>query len=394
MDELGPLAELYILLIIVYLIDCIRWVGRASVCLRSFVPGSWHFVAPWQIATQWRRALAFTAPWPPLGALHVIDGLPVLMGPEGITFADPHPGGWSRPGASSLHVPWSEVSRVKLVDGELCVDGKPRVVLGTRRMANSLSALLSELAEARPARRPALIEKYLEKRWDTSEIRARRRVWRTWGTPLGVASNLLFVAVFGGTGAVLFTSLGRYWLFVLAAGVLLWLVTAVMWHLAAIRVLPPGIRPSWGRFVLTVITPVSLVRGADEIRAELYGELEPGAVALEYLSGDALRQYARWTVAELMFPLEPADGPAAAQALRDEEWLRQKRLDLARTAFARANVDLDTQREVVPTGGTRAWCPRCQTQYAVPAPTCSNCPGVPLRSAPQVETQVASSGSH
>lgn len=381
MEEVSVVAELFLIVVSIYLVECVRWVGRSSVGLRSFFPGLWSFVAPWQVAAQWKRALMVTAPWPPLGALHIIDGLPVNVGPQGVTLGGRYPGGWSRPGADAVHVPWTQIDRLKVSDAELHLDKELAVVLGTRRMSSALRRLFAEMKDAPAERRERILEKFLERRMDLEEVRKRRFRWRRWSFPHLLMCNVLLVIFFGAAYLLLFTGFFDFWRLILTFVLMVWSFTALVFEFTAAKVLPHSAQPNTGRKLATFLSPMSLMRSGDELRAELYGDLDALAVGSLYVDRRELQSVARQRLAELSYPIIPPQGLASEPALEDEAWLRQKVQARTQKLLVSLGFDADelARPGFEPDGGSASFCPRCHSQYTTADGVCSNCPGVPLQ---------------
>lgn len=396
MEEFGPLEQLFAFLVVLYLVECVRWVGRGSFVLRSILPGQWALDRPWEPAPQWRRALAWTAPWPPLGALYVMDSLPVGVGPHGVTVAVRTAGRWTRPSASTVHVPWEAAGRLRIRELELSLDAQPVAVLGTRRMAVALEDLFTKMAAAKPSRRQALLDAFLEHRFDRAEIAARRKRWRRLGWPLVLIVNVLFVALIGCVYAVLFTSLAEHWQWLAMQMALLWSITVALFTLTMFGVLPKGVHPSRFRRVITFLSPMSLVRSADDLRAELYGDCEPIAVAATFERSSQRIRSLRTQMADWRWPLTPSDGPGPAAAQEDDVWLRDRLLRHGRALLQAHGLDEHTVLfgDVVRHGDSHAFCPRCLSQYVQAEGDCANCPGVELQAFETLRTPslVSSSG--
>jgi hypothetical protein len=369
MEDLPPLGELLALIGVLYLVECVRPVGRASRVVRSLLPGRFRLVEPFAVSDGWKRAIVFGAPWPPLGALHVMDGLPVTVGPSGV----------SVPSTDGLHLRWEEAARrLRVDDLDLQVDGNPVAGFGTRRMSRAFAELLTLAAQATSlADRDVLLQQFFDRRFDVDEARARRSAWRRRGWPLVFHCNLLFVAIFGGWLAAL--GLGVRWELVLAWVVLTWLPCVGSFWLTQRALLPRPVRPpAWRRWVTTA-SPLSLVRAADEVRAELWGELDPLAAASIVVPSRELVPALRRALAELEWPL-PSAAVGAAQV--DAQWMRaalRERLERLCRAHGVDPVALLHEAPVAdsPEG---AFCPRCLTQFTSVDASCAECPGVPLRS--------------
>ncbi len=377
LEGLPPLFELLALLVVVYLVECVRTVAPRSLAVRSLFPGHWRLVRPFRPSQSWKRALVFGAPLPPLGAVFVADRLPFVVGPSGLTV---WPGlaagaqGWSVPPTDAVHVPWSEAARrvrVDLKEAELRVDGVTAAHFGSRRLAQRVAELLSD---GDPQR-------FLDARFDEALIAERYRQWRRKGWPLVVACNGLFLAIAGGWWAVLQTG-ARVETVLLVAGIA-WLACALNAWLTQRLLLPKSVRGPVGKRVINTLSPLALIRAADEVRAEVWGDFHPLAAAARAVPKRELTFALRDALAELEWPLQPALSTSHEGALADERWMRARQRSQLGALCAGLGVVAEALLHTPPEadGIEGAYCPRCRTEFTAEAApqTCPECEGVPVR---------------
>lgn len=373
----GPFLELFALLGAIYAAECVRSVGPACVAVRSLVPGQWGVLRGWRASARWRRALVFTAPWPPLGALFVTDALPMLPGPDGLVVGASTDQGWTLPDASAVLVPWSEANRLEIRERQVFLDGRWVATLSSRRAAAAIAELKDRVARASNRRRAELVERFLKSRFDVDEASRRRANWRRGAWPIVAACNLEFLAVSGVLALVALSSGERLVPSLLAAGAMHVIAWAVVQTWTTWRI-PPHARPSVGSRVVSFVSPLTLVRSADELCAETMGDLDALAVAAVHLRPEELRALGRRTLAELTWPLAPEGDPAAEPVARGAEWLRERLVGRVRDVLRAQSLDPDAllRNGITLSPGGRAYCPRCLTEYADPPASCASCRGV------------------
>lgn len=365
-------SELFALLVIVYLVECFRWVARGAVVFRDVPPaGAWAAEAL-QIGSQYRRALAFGFPLPPFGSMYVADGLLLNPGPGGVRLAAPELARGTTPLASEPWLPWAEVTRLSVEGVELKRGPEVLRAFSSRRAARACLAALQEWAKAPDARRPGLLEKSLAARFDAKAARERLASWRRWRWGVFLANLGLFLALFGGWGLLSFSPRPPPFVLLLLAMLVAWLTAVAATVLAIKRVLPEDARPTRLQWVLTLLSPLSLLRSPDVIEAELLSDLEPAALAAAALKPQAAREWLERAARELRHPVSPKDAePGPAAALADDAWLRERwGAQLERLAKGLEGT--------TPVTGVGLHCPRCLTEYTGDAASCSTCPGVPL----------------
>jgi hypothetical protein len=188
-----------------------------------------------------------------------------------------------------------------------------------------------------------------------------------------IATNLLFLALFAGVPAILFTRLGGHWQWIIGPGALAWLASAVLYLRAVSVCLVPAERPPSGKRAGTVLSPVAAIRGGDGVSRDLLAPFDPLVVAALTLSRRRFADVARETLAELIHVEDTA--PEGERA----EW----RARLARRSLgflSKSGIDAALLFRPAPRHdpSCATFCPRCLAQYHLDGGCCATCPG-PIR---------------
>lgn len=366
----SAVGELAVVLAGIYLLDCLRWVGRRATLFRWVPLLGWRAEGPWTVGPQFARLLALGNPLP-LGALLGAEGFILRPQPEGWVI-DTEPWG-TLPGADSRTVQWEALDQVSIEGLDLRVDGERLYTFSSRRAAQAQRKLLAALAPAArqgARKRRARIERALAGAFDSRVLEQRLAHWRPWRLRVSVTNTALLLALAGFLALLVNATIPWWW--ALPALGAAWALALVCNVLATRAVLPPAVRPGAMHFVGLALSPLSLMRGADVIEAELVGDLHPLAIATGLLPAPACARYLSGALRELRHPLVPPSGPAPALAEGDR-WFRS-RLEARILALAEAR-ELTLQLA----GRAAPHCPRCLSEYVAPGPAeCVSCAGVKL----------------
>ena len=80
---MSDLAELYLVLVLIYWFECGVFVPRRALGLgRRF--GRWGVRRTFAPSAGWQRAFVFGEVWPPLSPAIVIEPVPLIVGPDGL----------------------------------------------------------------------------------------------------------------------------------------------------------------------------------------------------------------------------------------------------------------------------------------------------------------------
>lgn len=367
---LNPLSELLLLVGGLYFLECLRWVSPSSVGIRSLLAGRHAIARPRKIGSHWHRALLPAAPWPPFGSLFVTDELPIRLSPNGLVLPSARSEGWTLPAEGDESVTRGDL---RIEGTELRRAGRVVAVFGTRRLAFRIRRLLrGSLDEAE-------LQAFFEERFDVEEARRRLSAWRQLSAPLIVACNLLFAALVTTLVVLVSTPFGVRLFACLGLLVGSWLVAGVLFEWTLRRALPRPLRPPVGRRVVTILSPLSLMRAHDEIRCELLGDFDPLTVASVLLRPSEFRAFARETLAALTYPLHPEHASSDPHVNEVNSWHRAQQEVAVRRLLAENGIEPATLLGApLLEGAARAWCPRCRATFMTPTGTCSSCRGVAL----------------
>ncbi len=346
-------AELVVIVAALYLLDCFRWVGRSAMLVRRWPWSRARLEAPWRIAPQFSRRLAFGLPLP-VEQLLVAEGACLRPLAEGLWLSDDDLGSWARPGREAKLVPWGELENVQVVGLELVGAGR-RHQFGSRRAAAAARAFLST-AKKRRSLRSYFDADEVERR--LASVRGVRPLVRLTTCALLAALSALLWAVFEPRVP---------WSWFLAPLGVTWVSCLVVASVAIRRVLPAEVRPSRWQWVLLLISPLSLIRTLDVIEGELVTDFDPGVVAMVACEAAEAQRVVAQRLRALAYPLVHDDGPH-----HDDLALREELSALLRAAASARGLTLDQR---TPAG---RHCPRCHTEYRADVVTCSSCPGVAL----------------
>ena len=187
------------------------------------------------------------------------------------------------------------------------------------------------------------------------EARARIAAWAHATRWLRVTEVSLFVALFGGGAALVWTTLAAWPLLVGMAG--FWVLTAVE-AVLVMRGLEVDKRPRWTDLIVALASPLSAVRLHDVLGKKVVADLDGLALA-ELLPDGARRE-------------------AFRRALVRARWFGER--DPAEVIAFGRDAGLDVEALIVPPERegpqALAYCPSCHAQFVHADTTCESCRGL------------------
>jgi hypothetical protein len=365
---LSELAELYLLFLVLYLFECLAWVPRRAVGFFAFA-GRWRGRNAFRPNASWSVSVVFGKPWPPLSPPWLAEPLPFALDPTGITLIE----------SDMLRLAWEELQPVSARGNRVECGDLLLATFASRKGAAILAELLEKTRTSPAKKREAGLRKFLDTRFDLDAPLARQKEFQASVRVLRVFSNALWLALFGGLGAAVFTRSMLVLLGAAAVSLLLWPMNSVIFYLTVRKLtttwLPRAQAPDFSKRLVAMLSPISGVRGVDMLAREVWANLDPMTVAAALLSTQDLPKFARPFV-------------VAMQAREDDDlaWWRAETRQRMERVLVQKNIDVAAMLAAPVREGDRVqtYCPSCLAQYesgrkaGEPCPN-ETCPDVPLR---------------
>ena len=362
---MSELAELYVLFLVLYLVECLAWVPRRAVGFFA-LSGRWRGRPAFRPNASWSISVVFGKPWPPLSPPWLAEPLPVAIDPLGITLIE----------SDKRRLTWEELDPVS-ARGHRVESGA--LLLATMASRKGAAALVEALEKARilPAKkREAHLRRFLDSRFDADAPLARQREFESGVRALRVCSNALWLSLFGGLGVAVFTRSMLVLMVAAAMSLLLWPVSSVVFFIT-LRKLRWLLREHWpelSKRLVALLSPISGMRGVDMLAREVWASLDPMTVAAALLSPRDLAKFAR----PFLVAMQPRHSD-------DLAWWHAEIRQRMERVLAQKTVDLETLLAPPVREGKHAetYCPSCLAQFesgrkaGEPCPN-ESCPDVPL----------------
>src|ERR1043165_6860449 len=102
---------LWLVLAVVYAIECVCWLRRGAVGFRTWLGRHWQIVLPGKILGNHRGGFVPVPPLPTLGTILTANALPLALAPDGFA-------------AEESVVAWSDIKRIEVTNKVLRVNGR------------------------------------------------------------------------------------------------------------------------------------------------------------------------------------------------------------------------------------------------------------------------------
>jgi hypothetical protein len=367
---------LLLVLILLYVSDCLIWVKRESVAFISIWGGRWRLTVPASWLGNANGAVLILNPAPPAGRVFLSHLLPISISPSGICAYNLQtlPSEARSPAQTGQYLSFSQIKTAATEGVYLLVNGEKFAKCATSNQAQALAQFVRELIKTATSKRERVVRTWLQKQFALDEATARLQEGKRLIAPVQQLGLILFLFLFVFTPALMM----RFGLMPLIIPVAVVMVifavlTGIIFYRAHKQLFPGEGSERYENLVKMILCPPVSIRAADVLTRNLLADYSPIVLA-SLLTGAGEQSFVRAFVLDLQHPLkhEVAD-EAAEQTMR---WAVDEQLKMCLQGRFVKPEDLlaPAAREK----GSISYCPRCRCQYVVSATDCPDCPGVEL----------------
>lgn len=361
-----------------YVLECCVWLNRnAWCCFQIPVKGAWTAASAASLPGTDGLGAALSDPFRLSGAIVECDPWPFAISPDGLTSEVIFPPGHNA--RYSEYIPFEQIDLIEVQFGDVRINGKTFLQLGSSLMAENASRLIQGVHALPLQERSAAIAAEVSRSFDLSAIKRRWSAFRRDTRVLKWCS----IAGFAYTFVVVPTCLFWWgplqsWLW-LAVGLFgLSTTIAILFFRVHARLYPTLPYDRWVQSVSMVLFPIASIRSVDRLSRELLRWNNPMAVVPVMCSPeDSLAVLRRlWFDLSGTAKEEIASQPSSPIA-KCSEWFRQTIEGEAEATLGRLGADIFRSPSQDDPSMT-SYCPRCQVQYRDLTPKCADCPSIDL----------------
>jgi hypothetical protein len=380
LDFIGEGPSLLLILVLLYLSECVIWVKRESVAFVSAWGGRWRLSMPPSWLGNAKGGLLLLNPLPPAGRVFLSHLSPVSISPSGICAFNVQtlPSEARSPYQSGEYLPFSKIKDAASDGAYLIINKEKFTKCTTAKQARALGALAESLAKASGSKRQNMARAWVAGQFAADEAAAFLSESEKLIKPIKQMGVILFLFLFAFTPSLAFTY-GSAPLIIPVAVVMVALAVeiAIMFHRAHKQLYPAESSERLESLVKMILCPPVSIRAADILTRNLLAEYSP-IVLSSVLPGSGESQFVRGVILDLKHPLkhEVVD-ETAAQTIT---WTANEQLRVCLDEVKKGHY-LKPEELLAPTQreeNSIAYCPRCHCQFVVSDGECPDCPGVGL----------------
>ena len=371
---------LLLILILLYLFECLIWVKRESVAFVSSMSGRWRLTVPPSWLGNANGGILLLNPLPPAGRVFVSHLSPISISPSGICAYNLQtlPSEARSPGQTGRFLSFSKVTRSTNDGVYLLVNDERFAKCATARQARTLAKLISEIAKASAGKRERLARNWISKQFAMDDAAARLREGNAVIQPMRELSLILFLFLFVVT-PTLVSTFGLMGLIIPVAAVMVILAVliGILFYRAHKQLFPDETSERFENLVKMILCPPVSIRAPDILTRNLLADYSPIVLA-SLLGGKSEQQFMRAFILDLQHPLKHEVSDETAEQTIGWTAAEQLNVCLEQIKAGRylkpEDLSAPSQREE----NSISYCPRCRCQFVVTAIECPDCPGVKL----------------
>ena len=371
---------LLLILILIYLSDCLIWVKRESVAFVCTWGGRWRL----RVAPSWlgnaNGAILLLNPLPPAGRVFLSHLAPISISPSGVCAYNLQtlPTEARSPAQTGQFLPFNKIKSAT-ADGVYLLLNKERFAkCATARQSRTLASLLSELTKAPASKRERMAHAWINKQFALDEAAALWRQGEKVIEPIRELSSILFLFLFVVTPILVMSFTLLPLIIPVAVVMFIMAITiGIMFYRAHKQFFPGEGSERFESLAKMILCPPVSIRAPDLLTRNLLSDYSPIVLA-ELLAQSREQPFVRAYVLDLQHPLghEIAD-ETAEQTIR---WTAGQQLSVCLDQIKGGRylkpeeLEAPSQREE----NSISYCPRCRCQFVVSDGECADCPGVAL----------------
>ncbi|PWU13950.1 MAG: hypothetical protein C5B50_18385 [Verrucomicrobia bacterium] len=365
---------LFVILAVVYAIECSWWLDRRSVAFRSCFGKRFRLIQPSSFVGNSRGGFIFTHPLPPLGVALAAHELPLSIASGGVLVG-------SSSGQSQKFIPFDAAREFSAAGKKISGGGSVLLKAGSPGEARHVVQILERLRALDKPRRAPVLEKIIEQSLDNDQVRKRWERFRQKIKSLRVLCNGLFVYLFMFAPVLIgMRGLASNWPWLLGGILALTLPIALSFNRVHKELYAEAVEERFTHFLIVLLSPATAIRAHDVLSRSLLVEFHPLAVAKAFCTPSEFRAFAGEFVRNLRYAHGLEDDSAESDPADIAEWSRALWLRKLETWLSQQGMNpQELTGPPVPADDTCfSYCPRCLAQFTTEKGSCADCGGIPL----------------
>jgi hypothetical protein len=371
-------GKLLLVLILLYLSDCMVFVHRHAIMLQAFFR-RYHVRSADGALGSARGALMWLNPLPPFGTVLLSRPWPLSFSPDAVAaYSAQTLSPLGRPPQTGLRFRFDDISDVAVSGRDLCINGNVFAECESEPAAARFAELIRLLCTLQAGDREAALQKAWSATLDPTGLDQRLADFRRGTRALRILCAGLWVYLFVVSPALI-TILGSLMLLLpLIGGVILLHVPVVLLYRRAHRRFLPGhVADRFDHTLKMAPCPPMAIRAVDAVSRHIAEPTHPVAAAALLAKRAEFEAFAAGLIRDMRHPIHPLPDDPLTRAT--DAWFRERQILWLTPFLSARGMTLDAILAPPPgCSDSHSYCPRCHGLFTLSAGDCPDCSGVPL----------------
>ena len=371
---------LYIVISILYVSDCLVWVGRSSVLFSQKWFNSWRAIFASEYFGNNDGGVALLNPLLPLASNFLAHFIPFSISPAGVcAFTLRSFPSNSRYSTTATVLTYEEISEVKTEGKYLLLNGERFVKCGSEEQAELFEKFIKKVSCEHIQIREKHICEFFAAQFSKVEALTQLTHLKSILAVLKWNCSGLFIIIYV-IIPILVNLYGLNRLVIPAAIIMIvttLFISAYYWHVHKMFY-PAQLLERTSNTLKMILCPPTAIRAVDLMTLKGMSQYHPLLLAGLFLGSDSFLTFARTVITDLKHPLRHEIMDSRAFAIIS--WHRTNELD-ACMKFLSKEYSITFYELLAPPswdGVSSRYCPRCSCQFTTQSGECPDCPGVEL----------------
>jgi hypothetical protein len=380
LDLIGEGETLLLILVLLYLSECLIWVRRESVAFVSAWGSRWRLAVPPSWMGNANGGILFLNPLPPGGRVFLSHLSPLSISPAGVCAFNLQtlPSEARSPNQSGEFLPFNKIKDSGSDGSYLVINKEKFTKCATAKQARAFAKLIGAMAKASASKRESMARTWVVKQFAVDDAAKLLKESEKLIEPIQKMGVILFLFLFVFTPSVAFAfGLSGLIIPVAAVMVVLAIEIAIMFYRAHKKLYPDESSERLESLVKMILCPPVSIRAADILTKNLLSEYSPIVLA-SVLPGSGEQQFVRGVILDLQHPLKHEVSDESAE--QTMTWSVQEQLKVCLDHVKKGRY-LKPEELLAPSQreeNSISYCPRCRCQFVVSEGECPDCPDVEL----------------
>lgn len=375
--------QLIIIMGVLYLLECLKWVPLNSIVLKSYNGYRFGVGIPSMIFGNAGGGLVFLNPLPPLGIYFKCYLNPVSISPKAIfSFISSSFETNGRPNQSERLALLKEIKNIEIYNKEILINNELFVNCQSASIASKLKDLIEKLLLLSESDREIEIKSFINESFKKDAIEKKLRQFNKKTLFLKILCNLFFLYLFGIIPYYIFyINLVNLYLPLLAIMICFTGAISIESCFVERKIFGSHNQKQLGRLLRLFLYPFAAVRALDDLSVRLFEEFNILACASLLCNHESFKDIAGKILRDLHYPVIPVCPTDNPDAKATEEWYRKEYTDIVEQFVSSNGIELKdlSKPEMDLKDESGSYCPRCLTLYSMESGVCPDCIGVTLK---------------